>query len=171
MNLKNTPIGQDAPNIVNAIIEIPKGGRVKFEYDVNLQIFKLDRVLHSAVHYPAAYGFIPQTLYGDGDPLDCLILVSEPLFTGCLLRMRPIAVLKTRDDKGSDDKVLGVAIDDPRYIDVHELKDLPKHVPLEIENFFMNYKQLEKKKVESFGWGSREEAAAAIKEGINGFKS
>ncbi len=169
-NLKDLPLGDEFPEIVNAIIEIPKGERTKYEYDPELGVFKLDRVLHGAVHYPAAYGFIPSTLWDDGDPLDILVVLSEPLFPGCLVRVRPIAVLKMRDDKGLDDKLLGVAVDDPINKDVRSLKDLPAHIPYEIENFFTTYKILEKKHVDSFGWGSADAAVRAIKRGAKMLK-
>ncbi|NUM80183.1 inorganic diphosphatase [bacterium] len=165
MNLKDIPIGKDFPNVVNAIIEIPEGSRNKYEYDVKMEVFKLDRVLYSAVHYPTAYGFIPSTYYEDGDPLDILVLASQPLQTGILVETRPLGVLRMRDDKGADDKILGVAIGDEHYRDVRRVEQLPHHLLVEIEHFFTTYKHLEGKHVQSFGWEPTEFARSAIQHG------
>jgi len=112
-NFHDLPIGDSFPALVNVVIEIPRGARTKYEYDAQLGIFRLDRVLYAAVHYPAAYGFIPQTLWGDGDPLDILLVLQESLFPGCLVEARPLALLQMQDEKGSDDKVLSVAMGGP----------------------------------------------------------
>lgn len=152
MNLKDFPIGEHFPEVVNAIIEIPEGSRNKYEYDPELNIFKLDRVLYSAVHYPTAYGFIPGTYYDDGDPLDILVLTSQPLSIGILVEARPLGVLRMRDDKGPDDKIISVAIRDEHYKDVLRVEQLPHHLLVEIEHFFSTYKHLEGKEVQSFGW-------------------
>ncbi|MBX7150860.1 inorganic diphosphatase [bacterium] len=165
MNLKDIPVGNDFPNVVNAIIEIPEGSRNKYEYDVKLEVFKLDRVLYSAVHYPTAYGFIPSTYYDDGDPLDILVLASQPLLTGILVETRPLGVLRMRDDKGADDKILGVAIGDEHYRDMRRVEQLPHHLLVEIEHFFTTYKHLEGKHVQSFGWEPTEFARSAIRLG------
>lgn len=165
MNLKDIPVGHDFPNVVNAIIEIPEGSRNKYEYDVKLEVFKLDRVLYSAVHYPTAYGFIPSTYYEDGDPLDILVLASQPLLTGILVETRPLGVLRMRDDKGADDKILGVAIGDEHYRDMRRVEQLPHHLLVEIEHFFTTYKHLEGKHVQSFGWEPTEFARSAIQHG------
>ncbi len=130
---KRLPIGDDAPRTVNAVVEIPKGSTNKYEYDPKLGVFRLDRVLHSAVYYPADYGFIPSTLAEDGDPLDLLIFLSGPTFSGCVLEVRPVAKLDMVDDKGVDEKILAVAVHDPRYQRIEDLKTIEPHVLKEIE--------------------------------------
>lgn len=162
MNYKNLNPGERLPEIVNCIIEIPKKSRNKIEYDPDLMVFKLDRVLHASVHYPADYGFIPGTLYEDGDPVDILVLISEPTFTGCLVRVKPIGLLRMIDEAGKDDKILSVAIDDPTYREYEDVSNLPSHILIEIEHFFKTYKILEGKAVESFGWESAKMAKEAI---------
>lgn len=152
IDYKLLPIGKKVPKEVNAVIEVPKGERNKYEYDPELGVFKLDRVLYASVHYPTAYGFIPSTLAEDGDPLDVMVMTHGATFTGCLIEVRPVGLLKMRDDKGIDDKVLSVPVNDPIYNNVRKLADLPPHLPSEIEHFFTVYKQLENKQVESFGW-------------------
>src|SRR5689334_23324058 len=120
INYKDIPIGDNAPERVNAIIEIPRGSRNKVEYDAQLGIFKLDRVLYSSVHYPYSYGFIPSTLWDDGDPLDILVFCDQELFTGLLLEVIPIGGLEMTDDKGSDLKIIAVAAGDQS---VNHLRD------------------------------------------------
>jgi inorganic pyrophosphatase len=131
-----------------------------------LGLFRLDRVLYAAVHYPAAYGFIPSTLAGDGDPLDVLVATTEPTFPGCLIVARPVALLRLRDEKGVDDKVLSVPLQDPLYRGVESLGDLPDHLPREIEHFFRTYKELEGEQVISLGWEDQHAAEEAIRAGI-----
>ncbi|MCL4538722.1 MAG: inorganic diphosphatase [Bacteroidetes bacterium] len=169
-NLKELPIGENAPDEINVVIEIPKGTHTKIEYDAKLEVFRLDRVLYSAVHYPTAYGFIPQTLWDDGDPLDVLVLNEEPLQTGLLLRARPVGVLVMTDEKGSDSKILAVPSLDPRYNDVTEITDVPKHFLREAEHFFETYKELEGKFVKSFGWEPSHSAKQAIMKSSGTFK-
>lgn len=161
-NFKDLPLGSQQPEIINAIVEIPKGSRNKYEYDVHLGIFKLDRVLYSSMHYPEAYGFVPSSLWDDGDPLDILIFIDEPLDTGILLEVKPIGILRMRDEKGPDDKLLSVAINDPTYRSVNDVNELPKHLLIEIEHFFSSYKKLEGKHVESFGWEGVTAAVQAV---------
>src|SRR5438874_10277453 len=108
---------------VEAIVEIPRGSRNKYEFDQDTGGIRLDRVLFSSIHYPGDYGFIPGTTSGDGDPLDVLILVEEPTFPGCRVRVRPIGVLLMRDEKGEDEKILGVPVSDPRFAEVADLTD------------------------------------------------
>ncbi len=131
--------------VVDAIVEIPRGSRNKYEYDPATRSIRLDRVLFSSVHYPGDYGFIDGTKCGDGDPLDVLILVEEPTFPGCRVRVRPIGVLLMVDECGEDEKILGVPEGDPRFAEVYDLKDLPQHWLAEVENFFATYKTLEGK--------------------------
>lgn len=147
---------------VLAFIEIPKGSRNKYEYDKELRAFKLDRVLYSSVHYPTDYGYIPDTLWEDGDPLDILVLVNEPTFSGCLIESRPIGGLDMSDEKGSDFKVLAVPCNDPRFSNVLSLEDLSDHLLKEISNFFETYKILEEKQTEILGWHNAEESRAKI---------
>jgi inorganic pyrophosphatase len=162
MSLYDLPPGPDPPGVVFAVIEIPQGGSNKFEYDATLGVFRLDRVLYSAVHYPGAYGFIPGTLGDDGDPLDILVLSTEPMFTGAVLEARPVGMLRMRDEAGEDEKVLAVPVVDPRFDGFRELDDVPSHSLREIEHFFHIYKDLEGKPVETFGWEQRSEAESVI---------
>src|SRR5262249_17926609 len=121
---------------VDAIVEIPRGSRNKYECNPATGSIRLDRVLFSSMHYPGDYGFIPGTRCGDGDPLDVLILVEEPTFPGCRVRIRPIGVLRMQDEKETDEKILGVPVADPRFAEVADLGDLPQHWLAEVENFF-----------------------------------
>lgn len=167
MNLKDLPIGDEFPRVVNAIVEIPKGSRNKYEYDVTLEVFKLDRVLYSSMVYPEAYGFVPHTLWDDGDPLDIFIFIDQPLSTGVLVEAKPIGILRMRDEKGPDDKILSVAIGDPTYGRYNDIVDVPQHLLVEIEHFFINYKKLEGKHVESFGWDNVIVALEAVRHGFD----
>src|SRR6185312_4847919 len=164
-NLKHLPIGDKAPKIVNTIIEIPRGSRNKIEYDPKLGVFRLDRVLYASMFYPTAYGFIPSTLAGDGDPLDILVLISEPLNVGVMVEAWPIGVLKMRDEKGEDDKVLAVATHDRAYSEVRELEHVAEDELRLIEHFFRTYKTLEHKDVVSQGWLGRSHAHLLIAQG------
>ena len=155
MDFYTLPAGADPPRRLNAVVEIPKFGVNKYEYDPALGVFRLDRALLSAVHYPAEYGFIPRTLAGDGDPLDVLVLTNEPTFTGCVIEVRPLALLVMRDEKGDDEKLLAVPLVDPRFADTRDRDDVSPHLLREIEHFFQVYKDLEGKAVESFGWRDR----------------
>jgi len=164
MNFYDLPIGEQAPEQVPVVVEIPKGTRNKIEYDPKQGIFRLDRVLYSPLHYPGDYGFIPQTLSLDGDALDALVLVTEPTFTGCVVMARPIATLVMRDEKGEDEKILAVPVHDPRFEEVRELSDLPNHLIREIEHFFEIYKELEGKPTALLGWRPAAEAHHLIRE-------
>ncbi len=152
IDFKSLPTGQNPPKVLNAIIEVPRGERNKYEFDPDLGVFKLDRVLYASVHYPTGYGFLPRTLAEDGDPLDIMVMTHGRTFTGCLIEVRPVGMLKMSDDKGLDHKILSVPINDPIYSSVRRLADLSSHLPTEIEHFFSVYKELEGKAVESFGW-------------------
>ena len=169
-NLKNLPIGDGAPEVVHTVIEIPKGSRNKIEYDTDLEVFKLDRVLFSAVHYPAAYGFIPSTLWDDGDPLDVLVITDQPLTTGIVLEVQPIGALELHDDKGDDLKIIAVAAFDPNVNTIEDHTELPPHRKIEIEQFFHTYKALESKEVEVGNWISAKKAQKAILRGERAFK-
>ena len=131
-----------------AYIEIPKGSKVKYELDKESGLLKVDRILFSAVHYPANYGFIPRTFCDDGDPLDVLVLCQEPVTPNCMMRARAIGLMQMRDDKGLDDKIIAVHLDDPAYNQYTHIRELPKHQLLELRRFFEDYKVLEHKAVE-----------------------
>jgi inorganic pyrophosphatase len=145
------------------LVEIPKGSRNKYEYDHDLDVIKLDRFLFSSMVYPTDYGFIPDTLGQDGDPLDAMVLVSEPTFPGCVIDVKAIALFRMEDDKGIDDKVLCVPLTDPAWNTLETLEDVPNQLRDEIAHFFSVYKDLEQKKVNVDGWYSREEALEEIK--------
>lgn len=162
MSLLTVPIGKNAPGEVRAIIEIPKGSSNKYEFDLSLGTFVLDRVLFSPLYYPFDYGFIAGTLSPDGDPLDVLVLGSQPTFTGCVVLCRPLGSLHMRDEKGEDDKILAVSARDPRFNDYTDLADIPEHYLREITHFFAVYKELEEKATEVMGWQDRASAYAII---------
>lgn len=148
---------------IDAIIEIPKGSRNKYEYDYEKKMVRYDRMLFSSVHYPSDYGFFPETLALDGDPLDALVLVTEPTFPSCIIEVRPIGVFKMYDEKGPDDKVLCVPVKDPIWNHIMKLDQIAPHLKLEIEHFFKVYKDLEKKKVGIDGWEDEKAALQAVK--------
>ena len=152
VNYLELPIGDRFPEVFRAVIEIPKEGTQKFEYDKELHVFKLDRNLHSPVHYPGDYGFIPSTLSEDGDPLDVVVLVPGPSFPGCVQEVRPIGVLEMLDQGVPDEKVLAVGKNNPRYSNVWNYTDIYPHMLKEITHFFSIYKDLELKRVEIKGW-------------------
>ncbi|MDR6224538.1 inorganic diphosphatase [Desmospora profundinema] len=145
--------------VVDAFIEIPTGSQNKYEYDKETGVFRLDRVLYSPMHYPTEYGYLENTLAEDGDPLDILVLTTFPTFPGCVIQSRVIGVLLMSDDKGKDEKLLGVPVDDPRWDGVHTLEDVPAHILKEIEHFFQVYKDLEKKETQIEGWKGADVAA------------
>jgi inorganic pyrophosphatase len=149
---------------VDAFIEIARGSRNKYEYDKQNRTFRLDRVLYSSVHYPSDYGYIPDTLAEDGDPLDILVIVQEPTFPGCVIPARPIGGLDMYDEKGSDFKVVAVPIGDPRYDEIHTMEQAGAHWAREIETFFASYKHLEGKMSEVRGWHDVEHVADVIAE-------
>jgi inorganic pyrophosphatase len=146
------------------LVEIPKGSRNKYEYDHDMDVIKLDRFLFSSMVYPTDYGFIPDTLSLDGDPLDAMVLVSEPTFPGCVIEVKAIALFRMQDDKGIDDKVLCVPLSDPAWNALETLDDVTGQLRDEIAHFFSVYKDLEQKKVTVDGWYSREDALAEIEE-------
>ncbi|HEV2133421.1 MAG TPA: inorganic diphosphatase [Terracidiphilus sp.] len=152
VNYLDLPVGDRAPEMFRAVIEIPKDGTQKFEYDKKLHVFKLDRNLHSPVHYPGDYGFIPSTLSDDGDPLDVLVLVAGPSFPGCVQEVRPIGMLEMLDQGVLDQKVLAVGKNNPRYTNIWNYTDIYPHMLREITHFFSIYKDLEGKRVEIKGW-------------------
>jgi inorganic pyrophosphatase len=147
----------------DVMIEIPKGSRNKYEYDPVKKVIRFDRMLFSPVHYPADYGFIPETLALDGDPLDALVLVWESTFPGCLIEAFPIGLFMMRDEKGEDEKILCVPKNDPLWNYIESLEDVPPHLLKEIEHFFAIYKDLEEKEVTIEGWRDKEAAIKVIR--------
>jgi len=170
MSLHMVGPGKGAPEVVNALVEIPYGSRIKYEIDHITNLVKVDRVLYSPIHYPAEYGYIPHTLAEDGDPLDILVLIQGATYPGVLVEARPIGMLRMHDDKGQDDKIMSVAINDPNYEHIFELKDLAPHMLREIEHFFLTYKNLEAKDVQTGGWANKEEAYATIERCIRAYR-
>ena len=147
----------------DVLIEIPKGGRNKYELDHKSGRIRLDRTLFTATQYPADYGFVEDSLGEDGDPLDALVLVQEPTFPGCLIRARAIGMFRMKDEKGGDDKVLCVPSDDPRQEHLRDIHHLPEFERLEIQHFFNVYKELEPgKSVEGATWAGRHDAEEEI---------
>lgn len=168
---KTLPVGRDPPNIVNVIIETPKGSKNKCEVSKNYRAIVLDRVLHSSVVFPLEYGMIPQTYYEDGDALDAMVIISEPTFPGCVIEARPIGLLRMRDENGADDKVLCAAIKDPRNREYHDLYDLPRHYLEEYAEFFRTYKHLEEgKNTEILGWEDKRAGLECVRGGIELFE-
>lgn len=158
----NLSPGVTPPDVIYVVVEVPKGSRNKYEYSKSAGVIKLDRVLYSPLHYPGDYGFIPQTYYGDSDPLDVLVMMEEPTFPGCVIEARPLGMLRLQDRGESDDKILAVPSTDPQYADYHDINDLPKHFPKAVEHFFVTYKTLQNAVVESAGWVGAKEAKEAI---------
>ncbi|WJS96187.1 inorganic diphosphatase [Flavobacterium johnsoniae] len=148
----------------DVLIEIPRGSRNKYEYDFEIKRMRFDRMLFSSMMYPADYGFIPETLALDGDPLDVLVLINEPTFPGCVIEVKPIGVFHMADDKGPDEKIICVPVSDPIWNSLNDLSDINGHLLKEIEHFFQVYKDLENKKVDVEGWGDVKEAYDIIAE-------
>ncbi|MFT4204999.1 MAG: inorganic diphosphatase [Chitinophagaceae bacterium] len=162
--------GKKAPSVVNGIIEIPASSRTKYEIDKTTGLLKMDRVLFSATHYPSNYGFIPQTLGDDKDPLDILVLTFEPVVPLCLVSARVIGVMRMIDNGEGDDKIIAVADDDTTLDQVQSLDDLPSQKLNEIRNFFETYKLLEKKEVKVTGFENKDVAVSIIETAINLYK-
>jgi inorganic pyrophosphatase len=154
-----------------AVIEIPQGSKLKYELDKKTGMLMLDRVLYSSVHYPANYGFIPQTHAGDGDPLDVLVLMQEPVAPLTLVRARAVGGFRMRDDKGVDDKIVAVAIDDPAFADYTNVQQLPRHLTIELRRFFQDYKVLEGKLSEVDELYDLPRALEVIRESLNAYRS
>jgi inorganic pyrophosphatase len=149
-------------NELLALIEIPKGSRNKYEYDEGIGEVILDRFLSSSTVYPTDYGYLIGHRGRDGDPLDVLVCVSEPTFPGCVIPVKPIALFDMRDEKGQDDKIICVPLNDPGWNTLDDLDDLTEQFQLEVAHFFSVYKQLDRKPVEIGGWHSREKAMEVI---------
>ena len=170
MNIDRIPIGVEPPHNVNVIIEIPFGSEpVKYEIDKDSGALFVDRIMHTAMRYPANYGFIPHTLSDDGDPLDALVVAGVPFVSGSVVRARAVGVLVTEDQKGGDEKLLMVPVDDlhPYYSGVRSYTELPAIVLEQVEHFFAHYKDLEPGKwVKVHGWEGPEAAERMIMEGV-----
>lgn len=169
--MKNIKPYKQEPDIINVLVETPKGSRNKYELDKELDVYKLDRVLYTSVQYPGDYGHIPSTLWDDGDPLDVIIKVREPSFPGCLIEARIIGVLDMQDGDDDDAKILAVPKDDPYYERIKDISDVSDAFLKEVEHFFQVYKQLEPKKpVQVKGWKNKEEAVKAVQKSISMYK-
>src|SRR5215470_11225428 len=141
------PLPDDIATWFPAYIEIPQGSKVKYELDKPTGLLMVSRVLYSAVHYPANYGFVPRTYCDDGDPLDVLVIGQEEVVPGVLLRARAIGLMQMRDEKGQDDKIIAIHVDDPEYMSYRDIADLPQHRLRELQRFFLDYKTLEGREV------------------------
>ncbi len=173
MNLwHDVPLGDDAPNEINVIVEIPKGSHNKYEVDKETGMIKLDRANYSDAAFPFDYGFAPQTLWEDGDPLDVIVLSTYPLHPGILVAVRPVAVMEMIDSGDSDYKVIAVPVEDKRWEDVADVGDINKHTLKEFQHFFETYKLLKGKPapVEIRGVKGKEEAVEAVKKSIQIYK-
>jgi inorganic pyrophosphatase len=167
----NVPPGTHIPDVVHAIVEIPKGRRSKFEVDKRTGFMKLDRYLYSSSHYPGDYGFIPQTLAEDGDALDILVMVNEPTFSGCLIEARVVGLFRMTDRGAADYKVLGVPHTDPLFAEFQQLEDVPAHFLREVEHFFTTYKQLEGVTIHTQGWATREAGIEEVQSSVKRYLS
>ena len=170
MDISKIPVGKNPPWDVNVIIEVPIGSEpIKYEMDKESGALYVDRFLHTAMHYPCNYGFIPHTLSGDGDPADVLVVGRRPLMPGCVLAVRPIGVLLMEDEAGADEKILAVPQSrlHPFYNEVKSYKDLPEILTSQIAHFFEHYKDLESKKwAKILGWKDADDAAKLVVEAI-----
>ena len=152
-----------------AVIEIPKGSKIKYELDKETGLMKLDRILHTSTHYPANYGLIPRTYADDEDPLDVLVLCSETLYPMTLVRCYPIGVIRMIDSGRHDDKIIAIPFDDPNYNCYHDISDLPPHVVEEMQHFFPIYKMLENKTTAVKELGNRDDAVEVIKRSLDNY--
>lgn len=159
-------IGDEAPAIVRAVIEIPKGTRTKYELDKETGLLRLDRVLYSAMFYPMNYGLIPRTWFADGDPLDILVMCSQDIEPLCVVDARIVGIMHMEDENGADDKIISVAAKDQAYAHIHDLPDIPAHHVTELQHFFESYKTLERKKVNVGDMSGRQQAQVCIRESM-----
>ncbi|EKD67169.1 MAG: hypothetical protein ACD_48C00563G0001 [uncultured bacterium] len=171
MNLwHDVPLGDKKPEEINVIIEIPRGSLNKYEIDKETGLIALDRVSHTAQPFPFDYGFAPQTLWDDGDALDVIVMTTEPLHPGILVRVRPVGLMKMIDSGESDDKIIAVPVDDPRWAEVKTIDDVNKHTLKTMKHFYENYKTLQNKEVLINGFEGREQASAAVLRSIDMYK-
>lgn len=164
------PSGPTVPDVVTAVIEIPRHSRNKYEIDKECGMFRLDRVLHSSVHYPGDYGFIPRTLGDDGDPLDILVLMTSPVFPGCLVEVRPVGIFHMVDRGADDEKIIAVPTHDPFTGEIRDIRDIRSHSLREIEHFFEVYKDLENVRVLSRGFDDVTVARKAILHAVANYR-
>ncbi|WP_069789649.1 inorganic diphosphatase [Cyanobacterium sp. IPPAS B-1200] len=169
MDLSRIP-AQPKAGLINVLVEIPGGSKNKYEFDKDMNAFILDRVLFSSVKYPYDYGFVPNTLADDGDPLDGMVMMDEPTFAGCVIAARPVAMLEMIDGGDRDEKILCVPAEDPRYDHVKSLKDIAPHRLEEIAEFFRSYKNLEKKETKILGWKDVDQVAPLVQECVKAYK-
>lgn len=162
--------GENQPEIVNGIIEIPKGSRAKYEVDKITGLIKLDRVLYSSMYYPANYGFIPQSLCGDGDPLDILVLAQLPVVPVCIVSAKVIGVMRMVDSGDTDDKIIAVAAGDPSVNHINDISELSNHFIKELRDFFENYKKLENKKVDVEEFFGKDVATQIVTENLQDYQ-
>ncbi|MBI2439028.1 MAG: inorganic diphosphatase [Candidatus Moranbacteria bacterium] len=158
--------GDDVPNVVNVIVECPKGTKNKYEIDKETGLIKLDRAMKTSQDYPFDYGFVPQSLWEDNDPLDVALLTTYPLAPGILVEARPVGIMNMIDCGEGDDKIIAVPKDDPRFDDIIDLDDINKHTLKEIRHFFETYKTIDGKKVVVKGFKKKAQALLAIKKGL-----
>ena len=171
MNLwKDIPAGDKPPELLNMVVEVMMGSRDKYEYDPQWESFVLDRIIPSSVVFPVDYGFVPQTWFEDGDPLDIMVLSYEPLEVGCIVKVRVIGVLIVEDEKGEDPKILSVLVSDARFEGYKDITDVHSHQLVEIQEFFETYKRLEPHKWVRFReWKNAEEAKKIVNHSIKRF--
>ncbi len=171
MNLwHDIPLGENAPEEINVMIEVPKGSHNKYEIDKDMGVIKFDRANYSAAPFPVDYGFAPQTLWDDGDALDVMVITTFPIPSGILVPVRPVALMEMIDTGDSDFKILAVPVKDKRWDDVKDLADLNKHNLKEYQHFFETYKQLKGDEVVVNGFKGRAEAIEAIKKSVELYK-
>jgi inorganic pyrophosphatase len=164
VNLETLPIGEDAPEVVNVVVEVPVGSRNKYEYEPELGTIVRDRVLPGNVRYPADYGFVPSTVSTDGEPLDIMVAAYDPVFPGCVLQARVIGALEMEGEGGTESNIFAVPDDDPRFDDIETLEDMPEQNLREIGQFFVAFKRLEgDEEAEVRGWRDLEEAHEIIR--------
>jgi inorganic pyrophosphatase len=173
MNLSNIKPGKNPPEDINVIIEIPEGSMIKYEMDKDAEVIMVDRFVRTTMGYPANYGFVPNTIAGDGDPVDVLVLCSQPLHPGIMINVTPIAVLEMEDESGQDAKVIAVPSEksDPMFGSMHDVGDISEHVKARIKHFFEHYKELEPGKwVKIKDWKDKVAAQKEVTEGIAAHK-
>ncbi len=162
--------GEDIPSVINVIVECPKGTKNKYEIDKETGLIKLDRAMKSAQDYPFDYGFVPQSLWDDGDALDVVLLTTYPLFPGILVEARPVGIMTMIDCGDSDDKIIAVPKNDPRFDEIKNLNDINKHTLKEMQHFFETYKSIDGKKVVIKGFSGKKDALIAVKKGLKMYR-